>query len=352
MQAVDIGLEHGALALGLDGGVHLPLGLLHHLLDAGGVDAAVQDQLLQSQPGDLPADGVKAGDGDGLRRVVDDQIHPGQGLQGADVAALAANDAALHLVVGQGDHRHRGLGHVVGGAALDGQRDDLPGLGVRLVFEPGLDLLDLHGGLVGHVGLQLVKQVGLGLLGGKAGDLLQLGHLLLLELFGLRLGGLQLGKAVGQVFFLLLHVLRLAVQVLFFLLQPALLLLQVGAALFFFLFVLVAGLQDLLLGLDHGLPLLVLCALIRLVDDLLGLVSGGVQILLRLLPLPQNAEHVHQHSTHQKADDSSDDILHVGCLHLRKYKNWLGPSRSPARPVPREYGFTPAGGTFPPGQTA
>ena len=141
-------------------------------------------------------------------------------------------------------------------------------------------------------------------------------------------------------------------RIIFLLLQPALLLLQVGAALFFFLFVLVAGLQDLLLGLDHGLPLLVLCALIRLVDDLLGLVSGGVQILLRLLPLPQNAEHVHQHSTHQKADDSSDDILHVGCLHLQKYKSWLGTPRSPARPVPREYGFTPAGGTFPPGQTA
>ena len=352
VQAVDVGLKDGALALGLDGGVHLPLGLLHHLLDAGGVDAAVQDQLLQGQPGDLPADGVKAGDGDGLRRVVDDQVHPGQGLQGADVAALAADDAALHLVVGQGDHRHRGLGHMVGGAALDGQRDDLPGLGVRLVLEPGLDLLDLHGGLVGHVGLQLVKQVGLGLLGGKAGDLLQLGHLLLLELFGLRLGGLQLGETVGQMLFLLLHVLRLAVQVLFLLLQPALLLLQVGAALFLFLFVLVAGLQDLLLGLDHGLPLLVLCALIRLVDDLLGLVSGGVQILLRLLPLPQNAEHVHQHSTHQKADDSSDDILHVGCLHLQKYKSWLGTPRSPARPGPQEYGFTPAGGTFPPGQTA
>ena len=73
-------------------------------------------------------------------RVVDDEVHAGQGLQGADVAALTADDPALHLVVGQGDHRHGGLGHMVGGTALDGQGDDLPGLGVRLVLEAGLDL--------------------------------------------------------------------------------------------------------------------------------------------------------------------------------------------------------------------
>ena len=33
------------------------------------MDAAVQDQLLQGQPGDLPADGVKAGDGEGMGGV-------------------------------------------------------------------------------------------------------------------------------------------------------------------------------------------------------------------------------------------------------------------------------------------
>ena len=107
------------------------LGLLHHLLDVGGMDAAVGDELLQSQPGDLPADGLEAGDGDGLRRVVDDQVHAGQGLQGADVAALAADDAALHLVIGQGNHTDGDLGHMVGGAALDGRWPRSPGRGCR-----------------------------------------------------------------------------------------------------------------------------------------------------------------------------------------------------------------------------
>ena len=55
-------------------------------------------------------------------------------LQGADIAALAADDAALHLIVGQGHHGHRGLRHMVGGTTLNGQRDDLAGLGVGFVL--------------------------------------------------------------------------------------------------------------------------------------------------------------------------------------------------------------------------
>ena len=52
------------------------------------MDASVLDQLLQGDAGDLPADRVEAGDGNGLRRVVNDQVHAGHGLQRADVAAL------------------------------------------------------------------------------------------------------------------------------------------------------------------------------------------------------------------------------------------------------------------------
>ena len=206
-----VGLEDGALALGLDGRVHLPLGLLHHLLNAGGVDTAVQNKLLQGQTGNLPADRVKAGDGDGLRRVVDDEVHAGQGLQRADVAALPADDTALHLVVGQGDHRDGGLRHVVGGTALNRQGDDLSGFGVRLVPAAGLDLLDLHGGLVGDGGLQLTEQVILRLLGGEAGDALQLLQLLVLVLVRLLLGLLQVGDLLGELLVLALDVFGLAV---------------------------------------------------------------------------------------------------------------------------------------------
>ena len=50
---------------------------------------------------------------------------PGRLLEGPDVAALAADDPALHLVGRQVDDRDRVLGGVVGGDALD-RRDDRP----------------------------------------------------------------------------------------------------------------------------------------------------------------------------------------------------------------------------------
>ena len=65
------------------------------------MDAAVGDELGERDPGDLAADRVEARDDDGLGRVVDDQVDAGRLLEGADVAALAADDPALHLVAGR-----------------------------------------------------------------------------------------------------------------------------------------------------------------------------------------------------------------------------------------------------------
>ena len=75
-----------------------------------------------------------------------------------------------------------------------------------------------------------------------------------------------------------LHVLRLAVQVLFLLLEPPLLLLQVGPALLHLALILVAGLENLLLGLHQRLSLLTLGALDGLVDDALGLLLRTVDL--------------------------------------------------------------------------
>ena len=59
-----------------------------------------------------------------------------------------ADDAALHLVVGQGHHADGSLRHVVGGAALDGDGDDLAGELIGVVLEVRLDLLDLERGVM------------------------------------------------------------------------------------------------------------------------------------------------------------------------------------------------------------
>ena len=109
--------------------VDLGLALLVGLLDAVRVDAAVEDEPLEGEPADLAPHRIEARQQHGLGGVVDDQVDAGDGLVGADVAALAADDAALHVVAGQVHHADDGLGGLLARDALDGLDDDLAGLG-------------------------------------------------------------------------------------------------------------------------------------------------------------------------------------------------------------------------------
>ena len=211
VEAPDAGLQSGALALALDNGVHLTAGLLHHLLNVGGVDAAVGNELLQGYPGHLTADGLKAGDGNGLRGIVDNKIHTGESLDGADVAALAADNAALHLVIGQGYHTDGDLSHMISGTALDSGGHDLLSPLVGLVLGPGLDLLDLQGSLVGNLGLHLSDQVIFRLLGGKAGNAFQHLRLAALDELDFLLLLVRFRVLLVQGFLFPLNILRLAV---------------------------------------------------------------------------------------------------------------------------------------------
>ena len=278
----------------------------------GGVDAAVGDELLQRQTGDLPADGLEAGDGDGLRRVVDDEVNAGQRLDGADIAALAADDAALHLVIGQGNHADGHFGHGICGAALDGLSHHLAGAGFALFFHAGLDLFDFEGGLVGHLGLHLVDEVLLCLLGSEAGNTLQhfsLAALDDLDLFVFLVDGRVL---LGQRFFLLLHGFQLAVQVLFLLLQAVFLPLQVSSALLYFLLILAAALQNLFFCFHQGLALLGFRAFDGLVDDALSLFFSAGDLLLgnsfAVANTEREADRAANHQAHQGEDDR--DRLH------------------------------------------
>ena len=120
-------LEGGRLAFLADGLLHLGLDLLDDLLDAGRMDAAVGDQPLDRLARDLAAERIEAREDDRAGRVVDDQLDAGRGLERADVAPLAADDAALQIVARQIDDRDGRLDRVLGGAALDGVGDDLLG---------------------------------------------------------------------------------------------------------------------------------------------------------------------------------------------------------------------------------
>jgi hypothetical protein len=128
VEVVEPELEGGRLALAAHGGLELGLHLLDDLLDARRVDAAVGDEALDRLLGDLAAVRVEAREDDGARRVVDDQVDAGGDLERADVAALAADDAALQSSLGRSTTETVVSMRVLGGAALDGLGDDLLGL--------------------------------------------------------------------------------------------------------------------------------------------------------------------------------------------------------------------------------
>ncbi len=140
MQVEQPQLERRQLAFLEHGGFHLGLHLLDDLLDPRRMNAAIGDQLLDGLTRDFAAERIERGQDDRARRVVDDQLDARGQFQRADVATLAADDAALHVVARQIDDRDRRLDGVLRRAALDRFRDDLTRLRrrnlARLVFEP------------------------------------------------------------------------------------------------------------------------------------------------------------------------------------------------------------------------
>ena len=116
----DFGFLHGLFAELLNVLLHFGLRFGHDFFDPRRMDAAVGNQLVQRHSGDFAAHGVEAADDDHARRVVDDHVDAGGLFEGADVAAFAADDAALHFVVGNIDRAGGRFGRVAGGVALNG----------------------------------------------------------------------------------------------------------------------------------------------------------------------------------------------------------------------------------------
>ena len=280
MDAVDAGFDDGPLAVLADLLLHLPPGLFHHLLNLGRMDTAVLDELFQGDAGNLPLHMVVAGKGNGLRGIVDNKVHTGKGLQGADVPALPADDTAFHFIAGQGHCRDGDLRHMVGGAALNGHGDNLPRPVVCLLLGPLLVLGDFQRLLMGKLPVQDGKKVRLRLLLRKTGDLLEFFVLAgLLQLRFLQaLGGLR--QLLLEGLLLLLHVLRLAVQVLFLLLDAALLALHLAAALLQLLLGIAFQLVNLVLGLQKGLFFLGFGSLDGVAHQALRFFLGGTKLCL------------------------------------------------------------------------
>ncbi len=172
VHALDAGFVHRLLTRLEDG---LDAGLVHDFLDAPRVNPSVRDESFQRQPTHLAAHGIEARHHHGVRRVVDDHVHPGRRFERANIATLASNDPALHLVGGEGDGGHRGLGGGLGREPLDGKGEGLFGFLVRAPARLLLQVPGEGGSFVARLILELSQELLLGLLGGQAGDLLDPG---------------------------------------------------------------------------------------------------------------------------------------------------------------------------------
>src|SRR6185312_7703729 len=208
---LDQGVLPGPLAQLLD----LGLAALVGVLDPLRVDAPVRDETFQREPGDLAPYRIEAGQEHRLGRVIDDQVEAAHRFEGPDIAALAPDDAALHLVPGQVQYRDYRLAGLLGRHPLDGQGHDLAG--PLLALRPGLvlDIPDDEGRFALGLVLDRGDELRLGRVRGEPGDPLQLPAAVGVEL-------VQFGRAPLEVLLALAERLRPVFDALELLVQPLL----------------------------------------------------------------------------------------------------------------------------------
>ncbi len=94
--------------------------LVIHLLDARGMNAAVGDEILERDARRLATNGIEAREHHRFRRIVDNEVHARHLLERADVAPLAADDAALQIIRRDMHRSNSDLGGMICRATLDG----------------------------------------------------------------------------------------------------------------------------------------------------------------------------------------------------------------------------------------
>ena len=115
----------------------------HDFLDACGVDASVGNELVECQAADFAAHGVEGGDDDGFGRIVYNDFHASCGFEGADVAAFASDDAALHFIVVDMEDGDAVFDSRFGSHALDALDNDALGLLIGSHFGIIHDFVDI-----------------------------------------------------------------------------------------------------------------------------------------------------------------------------------------------------------------
>lgn len=191
MQVGHPGLDQGVLAGPQARALDLTAAAVVELLDPVRVDATVQDELLQGDPGDLTAYRVEAGQQHRLRCLVHDEVDPRDLLERPDVAALPADDPTLHVIAWKMQRGDDGLRGLFGREPLHGRGDDHAGPLLALLPRAAFDVTHQDRRAPLGVPLDHPDQLHPGLRRGQVRGVLEDG-----TAFGLDLG--QLGSATGE----------------------------------------------------------------------------------------------------------------------------------------------------------
>ena len=270
------------------------------------MDAAILHQALKGDAGDLAAHRIKAGNDDCLRSIVNDDIHSGQRLKGPDVASLSADDASLHLVAGQADGGDGGVTGHLGGKPLDGRDDDVPGFLVGSQLRLGLDLIDLHLGVMAGGILHLRHDCVFRLVGGHAGNPLQLAGKRILTVGESLLPIVERVLAVSQLFLGILDLALLFLECLFLVLQAAFRPLQFILALSRFTFLLALFVQQLFARLKNEFVFLCFRFFYSLSIQTGSLLLDGGEFKFRIQPTGAPAQ-----SNTNYSNQESNNIRHI-----------------------------------------
>ena len=314
---MDAALHNGALAVLLDLALDLAPRLFNGFLDARGMDASVLNQAFERDTRNFTFYGVMAGKRDGLRRIVNDQVNAGKRFECADVAALAPDDPALHLVARQRNDRHRNFRDIIRGAAADGCRDDLLCALVGFILELAFILIDPQRLFVRQFTLKIGKQIIFRLISRKAGDSFKHFKLARLDILGLLQLDIGLAQLVLKRLLLFFKVVELFVDRLLLLLNSAFKAGNLRPAFLHFLFIILLKLVDIVLCLDDRFLFLGFSRLDRIADQTLCLLLGRSKRRLGRFFAVFHTQKKSNDSTHQKGDDDANDKGNDSdCAHL------------------------------------
>src|SRR5919204_2654527 len=306
VESSDPSLEHCLLALFTDSGLDVASCLGHHLLDAGRVNPAVDEQMVEGDPGDFPANRVEAAQDDGLRSVVDDEVHAGGVLQGPDVTAFTPDDPPLHLVAGYGDYGDGGFSGLLGSDPLHSGHQDVPGAFVAFFLDDLLPIANLLRDLLVQLFFDAGQDGGSGLGPGQAGDTLQLAKLGLDRQVEVFLDLLDLLVLDAERLLFAVEFFEPAIERFLFLLDTLLRALQLGTGITDFLLEAGADPVGLFLGLQDHLFLLGL----RFQQHLLPLCGRGNQALPAAGLRPEVDEDGPTDEARNHSDEQEDIAAH------------------------------------------